>query len=144
MTIGAGGIRVYCTKLNHRNQYIVDCMLLTDAVQIVRFLVDTGAAYTCCSADSLNLFEEDFQKSPFRIMGGIIPNAGMKFYPYHVRQFTIGTVDLGERDIWVTFDDMATNDLLGLDILKDISLHQNQKTKEMCFYDVDKESFGSH
>ena len=29
----------------------------------------------------------------------------------------IGRVDLGERDIWITFDKMATLDLLGIDIL---------------------------
>ena len=39
---------------------------------------------------------------------------------YHVNQFAIGTVDLGERDIWITFDDRVSDDLLGMDNLSDV------------------------
>ena len=133
------------TKSKSKNKYIVECMILSEFPRIVSFMVDTGATYTCCSAANIDTSfrEEIFKGHEFRIFGGIVPNIGIKFYKYHAKQFTIGTVDSGERDIWITFDKMATLDLLGIDILQDIAYFHNPQKKELYFYQ-DLEEMQNH
>ncbi|MBR1876516.1 MAG: hypothetical protein IJ805_05375, partial [Lachnospiraceae bacterium] len=30
----------------------------------------------------------------------------IRFYKYSAKQFTVGNIDMGLRDIWITFDDL--------------------------------------
>ena len=53
-------------------------------------------------------------------MCGIDNGVTVRFYKYHLRQFTIGNINMKEQDIWITFDERITNIILGMDILKQI------------------------
>ena len=112
---------MFSTRLNDR-RCTIPCIVLTEAPIIHSFVVDTGAKYTCCSYRNINpeLSEQMFTSAPRKCLGGLVEGAGIWFYGYRVNQFTIGNISLGEREIWVTFDRLATDDVLGMDILKDV------------------------
>ena len=63
--------------------------------------------------------------SDFRLIGGMVEGEYLKFYKYHLNQFTIGNVDMGEQDIWIIFDDRITDIILGMDIPKQIIMVVN-------------------
>ena len=58
----------------------------------------------------------------------------MKFYEYTVKQFTIGTIDIGERAIWITFDSRISDNVLGMDILKSVAYLQYENSNELIFF----------
>lgn len=117
------------------NRYYVPCVVLTEVPIVHSFIVDTGAKYTCCSYKSVDmkLREEDFVQAPKKVLGGIVSGAEIQFYAYKCRQFTIGNISMGERILWITFDRLATDDVLGMDILQDITFIGDGGTKEMRF-----------
>ena len=55
-------------------RYAVNCIVYSDRPRIRRFVIDTGARYTCCSYDYIdpNLKEEDFRKSESKFLGGFV------------------------------------------------------------------------
>ena len=97
------------------------------------FVFDTGAKYTCCSYKNIdrNLNEKDFENIEAKILGGIVSGAGIKFYRYHTRQFTVGNINLGEQDIWITFDSLATDDVLGMDLIQNVFYFGNAASKKL-------------
>ena len=127
---------MYSTKLNPDMQrYVAKCIVNNKGPKFVDFVVDTGAKYTCASYMSINpkLLEEDFQDAESKTIGGIVTGQIMTIYHYHINQFTIGTVDLGERDIWITFDKRVSDDVLGMDILSDVFIFQNPEIRTLIF-----------
>lgn len=49
---------------------MIDCLLVSDTVSIGKFVVDTGAKYTCCNycvIDSI-LMEDQFSKSETKLI----------------------------------------------------------------------------
>ena len=48
-------------------------------------------------------------------------------------QFTIGNIDMGEQDIWITFDERITDIILGMDILKQIIMITNPYDQKIYF-----------
>lgn len=51
-------------------------------VQIIDFIVDTGAMFTCCNytAFDKNLNEKDFMDNDVKLLGGFVKGAPVKFY----------------------------------------------------------------
>ena len=127
---------MYSTKLrNDTGRYVAKRIVNRNGPRVVDFVVDTGAKYTCCSALSIDsrIEESGIGGAETKILGGIIAGSVLKVYKYHVDQFTIGTVDMGEQDIWITFDDRATDDVLGMDILQKVFFCKMQIRGRYCF-----------
>ena len=108
---------MYSTSMINE-RYFVECLAVTDEVVIEKFIVDTGAKYTCCQYRVINKFlkEEYFRGKEIKYMGGLIRGEIVRFYKYSLKQFTIGSVDMGEQDIWITFDERVTDIILLLPI----------------------------
>ena len=112
------------------SRYTANCVIYYQRPRVRRFVVDTGAKYTCCSFDYINpeLKEDDFQNAKCIYLGGFVADVGMKFYECKLKQFTIGTVDLKDQTVWITFDERIADSLLGMDILKQV-LFMNRPDK---------------
>ena len=126
---------MFSTKLVE-NRYYIPCIVLTDVPIVHSFIVDTGAKYTCCSYKTIDftLTEDSFVDADVKILGGIVSGAEIRFYKFHAAQFTVGNISMGERDIWITFDDLATDDVLGMDILQDITFISDSRKKVLEFH----------
>lgn len=125
---------MYSMKLKpETRRYIARCIVNKSGPKVVDFLLDTGAKYTCCSYLSVNpkIREADCQMFDSKKLGGMVAGTTLRVYRYHVGQFTIGTVDMGEQDIWITFDERATDDVLGMDILQQVYMYQDRDMLEM-------------
>ena len=68
-----------------------------------------------------------------KIIGWLVSGSAVKFYKYPLKQFTIGNIDMGKQDIWITFDERVTDVVLGMDILKQIMLIINPYTQKIYF-----------
>lgn len=125
---------MYSTNLKN-NKYLVICFAVLKRVQIVDFIIDTGAIFTCCNYTSLDksLIEEDFVGSDTKLLGGFVKGSPVKFYKMHLKQFTIGNLDLGEQCIWITFDKRVTDSVLGMDILQQVIFTANPYNKKIYF-----------
>lgn len=103
------------------------------------FIIDTGAQYTSCNYRSINknLCEDEFRKcSQAMCFTGYVKghsDAGAIHYLYRLDQFYVGTIPLGSQNIWITFDQRVNNNLLGLDLLKQVSFVQLGHTDELYF-----------
>ena len=67
----------------------------------------------------------------------------VKFYRHRLKQFTIGNIDMGEQDIWVTFDDRVTDTVLGMDVLQQVIFIANPYNKKIYFC-KDREDYYSN
>ena len=127
---------MYSTKLRPDNdRYIAKCIVNASGPKVIDFVVDTGAKYTCCNYLSIDprLIESDYTEKEYKLLGGIIEGEVLKVYRYNAPQFTIGTVDMGQQSIWITFDERATDDVIGMDILKKIHYYQDADDNRMYF-----------
>lgn len=136
---------VYSTSIKN-DRSIIACLLVSRGKYVTdeKFVIDTGAKYTCCRYTVVDktLEEKKLRNfSDFRLIGGMVEGEYLKFYKYHLNQFTIGNVDMGEQDIWIIFDDRITDIILGMDIPKQIIMvvnpyHQKiQFCKDVCDYE---------
>ena len=131
---------MYSTKFDSELRYVVTCITNQTAVRVVETIVDTGAKYTCYRASFIDdrLKEDDMKNNASINIGGFIngdkQQSKVRFYKYSVKQFTIGNIDLGERVIWITFDDRVKDNVLGMDILQSISFMQYADSKELHFF----------
>lgn len=117
------------------NRYTVDCIVSLKRIRITKFIVDTGARYTCCN---YMLFDRELRKEEMadkevKLLGGFVKGAPVEFYKCHLRQFTIGNIDLGAQNIWVTFDGRVTDSVLGTDILQRMIFAADPYHKRLCF-----------
>jgi len=127
---------VYSTKLkSSTRRYVAKCIVNRNGPRVVDFVVDTGAKYTCCSSMSIGvkLSKEQLAGIESRLLGGMISGSILRVYKYHVQQFSVGTVDMDEQDIWITFDPRATDDFLGMDILRNAFFLQDADKEELYF-----------
>ena len=130
------GRLVYSTKLkSSTRRYVAKCIVNRNGPSVVDFVVDTGAKYTCCSSMSIGvkLSKEQLTGIESKLLGGMISGSTLRVYKYHVQQFSVGTVDMGEQDIWITFDPRATDDVLGMDILRNSFFLQDADKEELYF-----------
>ena len=121
---------------NSDDRFVANCIMMYSRPRVRRFVIDTGAKYTCCSYDYINpaLKEEDFQDSRTKMLGGFVADIGMKFYECRLSQFTIGTVDLKDQSVWITFDPRIADSLLGMDILKQVLFLNRPDKNEIDIY----------
>ena len=81
---------MYSTNANVKDsRYAVRWLSVSDYITSERYVVDTGAAYTCCNYKVVNetLQEEQFEKSVFKHLCGIVNGAAIEFYIYQLKQF---------------------------------------------------------
>ncbi|MBQ6734329.1 MAG: aspartyl protease family protein [Lachnospiraceae bacterium] len=99
---------------------MIDCVAVYSMPQIVTFVLDTGAKYTCCRYEEIDdtLREEDFHTAETKLIGGIVNGPAVRLYACNLHQFSVGNIDLGARKIWISFDERLSDSVLGLDILK--------------------------
>ena len=121
-------------------RYTLTCIINNDALSLVDTIVDTGAFWTCYKASEISeeLSEIQFVDKDFKDIGGFINgtknNNSVRFYRFDVKQFTIGTVDLGSQTIWITFDDRINDNVLGTDILRKVAYLQYEDSDAMYFF----------
>ena len=125
---------MYNTNIEN-NRCFVDCIIVSDEIAVEKFVVDTGAMYTCCYGGVVdeNLEEIALKDKENRYIGGLVKGAVVKFYRYSLNQFTIGNIDMSEQDIWITFDKRVTDIILGMDILKQVIMIANPYDQKICF-----------
>ena len=125
---------MYSTRLRN-DRYLVDCLTVSDKVTIGKFVVDTGAKYTCCNYCVIDstLEEAQFSDSDIKYIGGFVNGEIVKFYKYPLKQFTVGNIDMEEQSIWLTFDERVTDIILGMDILKQVIIISNPYNQKIYF-----------
>ena len=131
---------MYSTRLKDE-RFIVDSIAVLGKARIIQFVVDTGAMFTCCNYVSFdeNLREEDFTGSEMKVLGGFVKGLNVRFYKSRLKQFTIGNIDMGEQDIWITSDERVTDTVLGMDILKQITFTASSYDQKLSFYNDQEE-----
>ena len=134
---------MFSTSFQGSLRYIVVCIANSRIVKLIDTIVDTGAVYTCYMAHTIDpeLTEEDFKGNNYKDFGGFVDgkNRMVRFYQYHLKQFTIGNIDMGEQDIWITFDKRISDNVLGMDILQAVDFLQFRNTGRICFFSNEKE-----
>lgn len=112
---------MYNTRLKN-NRYMMNCITMLNNPQVVEFVVDTGAIFTCCHYQEIDdsLKEDDFKDAPAKLIGGIVAGSAIRLYECPLKQMTVGNLDLRDQSIWITFDDRLSDNVLGMDILKQI------------------------
>ncbi len=114
---------------------MVECIIVGRDVNMIKFIMDTGAMFTCCNSKTfdIRLHEKDMSDSETKLLGGFVKGSSVKFYKCRMKQFTIGNVDMGEQNIWITFDERVTDAVLGMDILQQVIFAANPYNKKMYF-----------
>ncbi len=102
---------------------------------------DTGAQHTCFTALSINskLTVEDFKDSEKLTVGGILAGSenGIEYYKMYVKDFYFGNILITGVDVWVTFDDRVTDNVIGMDVLYRLNrLSVAYSNKELFFKDT--------
>lgn len=125
---------MYSTSIKN-NRYHVICIAVSDKIRSANFTIDTGAKFTCCPYTSINMDmqEELVVGNETKMLGGFVKGLPVKFYKLHLKQFTIGNIDMGEQDIWVTFDERVTDTVLGMDIIQQVIFTANPYNKRIYF-----------
>ena len=133
---------MYSTSIKD-NKYQIQCIVVFNKVRSAKFIVDTGAVFTCCTYKALGkeLKERQLFDCETKLLGGFIKGVPVKFYKLRLQQFTIGNIDMGSQEIWVTFDERVTDTVLGVDILQQVIFVANPYNKKIYFckdkYDYD-------
>ncbi len=117
------------------NRCIVDCLAVSHKISMEKFVVDTGAKFTCCNYRVIDgrMKERDFWNCEERHLGGLVKGQFLRFYRLTLQQFTIGNIDMGSQNIWITFDERITDIILGMDILKQIIMVINPYSQQVYF-----------
>ncbi|MCM1282676.1 MAG: hypothetical protein NC180_03335 [Muribaculaceae bacterium] len=125
---------MFSIKLEN-NRIYVPCYA-QDLFGVHLFIFDTGTLYTCCSNTclSIKLSEEDCEYFERLEIRGL-DNEPIIYYKCVVTLFCVNNINMGNRDIWVTFDKRVNAAVLGFDILKDISFLFDDQTGYMHFFE---------
>ena len=125
---------MYSTNIKD-NRYLIRCLAVAGEIPANNFIVDTGAMFTCCNFGFLdeNMQENEIANCESKVIGGLIKGEFVKFYRYRLKQFTIGNIDMGSQDIWITFNERVTDIVLGMDILKQIIMIINPYNQKLYF-----------
>ena len=125
---------MYSTNLKDE-RFTVDCIGVWKKGRVIQFTVDTGAMFTCCNYTSFDrkICKEDLIHDEVKLLGGFVKGSPVKFYKFRLKQFTIGNIDMGEQDVWITFDKRVTDTVLGMDILQQVIFTANPYNKRMYF-----------
>ena len=125
---------MYNTNIKN-NKYLAECIMVNRDVNMAKFIVDTGAMFTCCNYKILDIHleESELADNEIKALGGFVRSIPVTFYKCSLKQFTIGNIDLGKQDIWITFDERVTDTVLGMDILQQVIFTANPYNRKMCF-----------
>lgn len=131
--------------------FTVNCELyvLEKRNAAMQFIIDTGAAITCCRAKELgiNLREEKFiaNKAVIRYLNGVSKETdkeygkdiySIKFYEVKMKKLKIGTsIVLTNVSVWITFDNRFYTCLMGQDILDRLFYLHWRNTKKLLITD---------
>lgn len=123
------------------NRVLLQCNFVGNRFIKFSAVYDTGAEHTCVTAISLNakITENDFKDSDTMIVGGLIDsgNVSVKYYKLHVGDFYLGNIHITGVDIWVTFDNRITDNVVGYDILRRVTrLGIENSNMELFFKDT--------
>ena len=109
-------------------------------VNMAKFIVDTGAMFTCCNYKILDIHleESELADNEIKALGGFVRSIPVTFYKCSLKQFTIGNIDLGKQDIWITFDERVTDTVVFIMeflfvILQQVIFTANPYNRKMCF-----------
>ena len=135
---------MYSTKLKDK-RFTVRCIRVAKDVKTVNFIVDTGAQFSCVNYSLIDsaMREEDLIGCEAKVIRGVIEGESVRLYKYRLKQFTIGNIDLGGQDIWITFDERVTDTVLGMDILQQVIFTANPYNKKIYFC-KDKSDYDSN
>ena len=131
---------MYSTQFEDELRYVVTCIANQTSVRLIETIVDTGAKYTCYQVALIDdtLQEKDMLDQQILDIGGFVDGDERKntvrFYKYPVKQFTIGSIDVGAREVWITFDRRVKDNVLGLDILQSVCFLQLDNSRELLFF----------
>ena len=120
------------------NRVTIQCNILKDnRIKFIEAVYDTGARYTCFHASFINssLKEEDFKQSECKALSGFVGNQASLFYKYSVDRFAFGNIDLSNQYIWITFDPEVTSNVVGLDIIRQLTRLSIKDTDKVGFFD---------
>ena len=127
---------VYSVKLKD-NRIIVQCNILNRGkLKFIRSVYDTGAKYSCFRASYIasNMTEKELLGHEEKLLCGFVGVVASKFYRLHVESLAFGNIDLGEQDIWITFDENVTMNVIGYDIISQISRVSIANSCEELFF----------
>ena len=119
------------------NRITVQCNILkTGKLKFIRAVYDTGAKYSCFRAAyiSSSLCEEDVMGNEEKLLAGFVGVMASKFYRFNVDRLALGNVDLGTQDIWITFDENVTTNVIGYDILSQVTRASLANSGEELFF----------
>lgn len=131
--------------------FTVNCELyiLEKRNAVMQFIIDTGAAITCCRAKELgiNLKEEEFiaSRAAVKYLNGVLKETGnkygkdiysIKFYEVKMKKLKLGTsIILTNVSVWVTFDNRFYTCLMGQDILDKLYYMHWSNTRKLFIAD---------
>lgn len=132
---------MYSISANKKNRFVAPCILNHTVTACISTLVDTGAFRTCYHASYLVVppAEETMLNSPSIRLDGFVAGASLKFYQYTVRQFTLGSIDLGTQNIWITFDKRIAENVVGMDILQQVYFMHLADKQQLCLFKTQDE-----
>ncbi len=124
-------------------RYKSRCFVYANIGRIIEFMIDTGARFTCCDAYKVSrrLREEDMKDRETKVFGGYEKGHGIIHYKYRVAKFDIGNIHLGSQDIWITIDDNASDSILGMDILRQVTVLQLANSDKMMLFENEYELY---
>lgn len=127
---------MYSTRLANQ-RFEIECISMARVLKIHRFIIDTGAMYSCCHYSMVDerLQESELSNLKTKLIGGFVNGSAVKFYEYPLKQFTIGNINLGNCNVWITFDKRVVDLVLGLDILKDVIFLNSPADGKMYFFE---------
>ena len=106
------------------NRITVQCNIIKNGkLKFIRAVYDTGAKYSCFRASyiSSDLNEKELMGHDEKLLAGFVGTTASKFYQFHVERLALGNVDLGAQEIWITFDENVTTNVIGYDILSQVT-----------------------
>lgn len=69
-----------------------------------------------------------------KLLAGFVGVMASKFYRFNVDRLALGNVDLGTQDIWITFDENVTTNVVGYDILSQVTRASLANSGEELFF----------
>ena len=127
---------MYSVKLKD-NRITVQCNILKNGkLKFIRAVYDTGAKYSCFRASYIDsaMLEEKIIGHEKKLLAGFVGATVSKFYRFHLEGFALGNVNLGAQDIWITFDENVTTNVVGYDVLSQVTRASLANSGEEIFF----------
>ena len=129
------------------NRVMIQCNFIKPHFVRCSAVYDTGAQSTIITALVIDptLTEDDFKDVETINIGGLIDSnkVSIKGYKMHINDFYLGNIHITGVDVYVTFDERVTDNIVGMDVLSRVTRlgieYSNQEiffknTQEMIDY----------